>query len=107
MLDAVRAAIFDDENRPSILSISFGFPEHLWTPVALTILDELFTAAALLGVSVFCAAGDNGAELDAEGNAARAVRLRRARSRTHAAARSCSPAPERHGDCMAENGRRF
>jgi len=69
VLDAVRAAIFDDENRPSILSVSFGFPEHLWTPVALTILDELFTAAALLGVSVFCAAGDNGAELDAAGNA--------------------------------------
>ncbi len=69
VLDAVRAAIFDDENRPTILSISFGFPEHLWTPVALTVLDELFTAAALLGVSVFCAAGDNGAELDAEGNA--------------------------------------
>ncbi|HVR47514.1 MAG TPA: S53 family peptidase [Candidatus Binatia bacterium] len=69
VLDAVRAAIFDDENRPSILSISFGFPEQLWTPVALTILDELFTAAALLGISVFCAAGDNGAELDAAGNA--------------------------------------
>jgi kumamolisin len=69
VLDAVRAAIFDDEHRPSILSVSFGFPEHLWTPVALTILDELFTAAALLGVSVFCAAGDNGAELDAAGNA--------------------------------------
>ncbi|HEY6325176.1 MAG TPA: S53 family peptidase [Candidatus Cybelea sp.] len=69
VLDAVRAAIFDEENRPSILSISFGFAEHLWTPVALEILDELFTAAALLGVSVFCAAGDNGAELDAAGNA--------------------------------------
>ncbi len=67
VLDAIRAAIFDDDNRPSILSISFGFPEQLWTPVALTILDELFTAAALLGVSVFCAAGDNGAELDAAG----------------------------------------
>ncbi len=67
VLDAVRAALFDDENRPSILSISFGFPEQLWTPVALTILDDLFTAAALLGVSVFCAAGDNGAELDAAG----------------------------------------
>jgi kumamolisin len=67
VLDGIRAALFDDEHRPSILSISFGFPEHLWTPIALTILDELFTAAALLGVSVFCAAGDNGAELDAAG----------------------------------------
>ena len=67
VLDAIRTALFDDENRPSILSISFGFPEHLWTPIALTILDELFTAAALLGVSVFCAAGDNGAEIDYDG----------------------------------------
>jgi len=67
VLDGIRTALFDDESRPSILSISFGFPEQLWTPVALTILDELFTAAALLGVTVFCAAGDNGAELDAAG----------------------------------------
>lgn len=52
VLDAIRTAIFDDEHRPSILSISFGFPERLWTPIALTILDELFTAAALIGVSV-------------------------------------------------------
>ncbi|HEY2555098.1 MAG TPA: hypothetical protein VGI15_07595 [Candidatus Cybelea sp.] len=30
----------------------------------MTILDELFTAAALLGVSIFCASGDRGAEVD-------------------------------------------
>ncbi len=68
-LDAVRTALFDDELAPSVLSISYGWPEHLWTPVALAILDELFAVAALLGVSVFCASGDNGAELDAAGNA--------------------------------------
>jgi kumamolisin len=67
VLDAIRTAIFDAENRPSILSISFGFPEPLWTPIALTILDELFAVAALLGVSVFCASGDNGSELDYDG----------------------------------------
>ncbi len=68
VLDAIRAALFDDEHRPSILSISFGFPEYLWTPAALAILNDLFTVAALLGVSVFCASGDNGAELDAQGD---------------------------------------
>lgn len=68
ILDAVRSAIFDAEHAPSILSISFGYPERVWTPVALTILDELFAAAALIGISVFCATGDNGAERDAEGN---------------------------------------
>ncbi len=68
-LDAIRTALFDNEYAPSVLSISYGWPEHLWTPVALGILDELFAVAALLGVSVFCASGDNGAELDAGGKA--------------------------------------
>jgi kumamolisin len=66
-LDAVRAAVFDEDHAPSVLSISYGWPEHLWTPVALNILDELFTAAALVGMSVFCSSGDNGAELDYDG----------------------------------------
>lgn len=66
-LDAVRTAIFDEEYRPAILSISYGWPEFLWTPVALDILEDLFTAAALLGISVFCSSGDNGAELDYDG----------------------------------------
>jgi kumamolisin len=66
-LDAVRNALFDEELAPSVLSISYGWPEHLWTPVALSILDELFTVAALVGVSVFCSSGDNGAELDYDG----------------------------------------
>lgn len=68
-LDAVRSAIFDRQMTPAVLSISYGWPERLWTPVALEVLDELFAAAALLGVSVFCAAGDGGAELDARGHA--------------------------------------
>lgn len=68
-LDAVRDAIFDREWRPTILSISYGWPEDLWTPVALEILDELFAVAALLGISVFCSSGDDGAELDGSGNA--------------------------------------
>jgi kumamolisin len=66
-LDAIREAIFDEEDAPSVLSISYGWPEHLWTPIALSILDDLLTAAALAGVSVFCSSGDNGAELDYDG----------------------------------------
>jgi len=66
-LDAIRTALFDEEFKPSVLSISYGWPEKLWTPVALDILDELFTVAALVGVSVFCSSGDNGAELDYDG----------------------------------------
>jgi kumamolisin len=66
-LDAIRNALFDEECAPSVLSISYGWPEYLWTPVALSILDELFTVAALAGVSVFCSSGDNGVQLDANG----------------------------------------
>jgi kumamolisin len=66
-LDAIRTALFDEEYQPSILSISYGFPERLWTPAAIDVLDELFTAASLLGVTVFCSSGDNGAELDLDG----------------------------------------
>lgn len=77
-LDAIRVALFDEENVPSVLSISYGWPEHLWTPVALRILDELLTVAALAGVSVFCSSGDNGAELDYDG-------------KPHVLAPACSP----------------
>lgn len=66
-LDAIRAAVFDDECNPSVLSISYGWPESLWTPAAVDILNELFIAAALLGMTVLCASGDNGAELSYDG----------------------------------------
>lgn len=61
-LDAVRTVLFDDELRPGILSISYGWPEDFWTNAALEIFDELFAAAALLGVSVFSSSGDSGAD---------------------------------------------
>ncbi|HVS46380.1 MAG TPA: S53 family peptidase [Verrucomicrobiae bacterium] len=66
-LDAIREALFDAEYAPSVLSISYGWPEPVWTPVALNILEDMFTFAALVGVSVFCSSGDNGAELDYDG----------------------------------------
>ena len=66
-LDALRTAVFDKEFSPSILSISYGWPELLWTPAALDVMNALLTIAALTGTSVFCASGDNGAELDYDG----------------------------------------
>jgi len=67
VLDAMRAAVFDEEMRPSILSVSYGWPEPLWTPSALDILNDLFAAAALVGVTVMCSSGDHGAELQLDG----------------------------------------
>ena len=66
-LDAIHRAIFDEEYAPTILSVSYGWPEPLWTPIALAILEDLFTAAALIGVSVFCSSGDDGAETEYDG----------------------------------------
>jgi kumamolisin len=61
-LDVIRTVLFDDELQPSILSISYGWPEGFWTNAALEIFDDLFAAAALLGVSVFASSGDSGAD---------------------------------------------
>lgn len=67
LIDALRAAIFDQEMSPTIISVSYGWPEPLWTPSALDILNELFAAAALLGITVICSSGDHGAELEIDG----------------------------------------
>jgi kumamolisin len=59
-LDAVAAAVHDAEHRPSVISISWGAPEAAWTAQAMSACEELFTAAAAMGVTVLCAAGDGG-----------------------------------------------
>lgn len=57
---AIAAAIHDRRRQPSIVSISWGGPESSWTPQAVDVYDELFADAAALGVTVFCASGDDG-----------------------------------------------
>ena len=59
-LDAITQATHDRTNRPSIISISWGGPERSWTAQSLAAFDDAFQAAALLGVSVLAASGDNG-----------------------------------------------
>ncbi len=59
-LDAITTAIHDTANRPQVLSISWGGPESRWTAQALAAFDAAFGDAALLGMTVFCAAGDKG-----------------------------------------------
>jgi kumamolisin len=56
----INAAIHDTVNRPSILSISWGGPERTWTKLEMFAITEAFRAAALMGISVFVAAGDSG-----------------------------------------------
>lgn len=59
-LDAITTAVHDTQNEPSVISISWGEAETGWPPQALRAYDEAFEEAAALGVSVCCAAGDDG-----------------------------------------------
>lgn len=61
-LDAINAAIHDKVRKPSVISISWGGPESSWTPQAMNAFNAAFHDAALLGISVCAAAGDNGSE---------------------------------------------
>jgi kumamolisin len=58
-LDAITAATHDRRG-PSAISISWGAPEAQWTQQAMTQFDQAFQAAAMLGITVCCASGDNG-----------------------------------------------
>jgi kumamolisin len=59
-LDAIVTAVHDNRHKPSVISISWGGPESQWTDQALQAYDQAFQDAAALGVTVCCAAGDNG-----------------------------------------------
>ena len=59
-LDAVTTAIHDTQNKPSVISISWGGPESGWTQQAMTSFDQAFQSAAALGITVCVAAGDGG-----------------------------------------------
>jgi kumamolisin len=59
-LDAITVALHDTQNKPSVLSISWGSAEAGWTAQAMEQFDAAFQTAAALGVSVCVAAGDGG-----------------------------------------------
>jgi kumamolisin len=58
-LDAITTAIHDPR-RPSVISISWGGAESMWTSQARAAFDQAFQSAAALGVTVCAAAGDDG-----------------------------------------------
>jgi kumamolisin len=60
-LDALTKAIHDTENNPSVISISWGGPEVIPNSSFQLQFDQALQAAALLGITVCVAAGDNGA----------------------------------------------
>ncbi|HTD34213.1 MAG TPA: protease pro-enzyme activation domain-containing protein [Candidatus Elarobacter sp.] len=65
-VDVVTTAIHDPVNHPSVLSISWGWPEFetygalTWSAAAIDAVHQTFAEAALLGVTVLAASGDDG-----------------------------------------------
>lgn len=64
---ALKQAVHDTVNRPSVISISWGAPESSWTPQAIKAFDEALKDAAALGVTVCVASGDSGSSDDVAG----------------------------------------
>jgi len=65
-VDALTTAIHDSTNKPSVISISWGFAEgepvqgFEWTQQTVDAVNEALQAAAAMGVTVCAASGDNG-----------------------------------------------
>jgi kumamolisin len=65
-VDALTTAIHDDVNKPSVISVSWGFAEgepiqgFEWTRQAVKAVNEALQAAAAMGVTVCVASGDDG-----------------------------------------------
>ena len=70
--DAINGAIHDTVRKPSVISISWGAAESEWTPQAMNAFNAAFHDAALLGISVCAASGDNGSS-DGESDGANHV----------------------------------
>ncbi|MDG6923169.1 MAG: S8/S53 family peptidase, partial [Nitrososphaerota archaeon] len=59
-LDAVITAMHDQQNKPSVISISWGSAEDTWTSQALQAFNQAFQDSSTLGVTFCAAAGDSG-----------------------------------------------
>jgi kumamolisin len=64
-IDAVSAAIHDEQRKPSVISISWGGPESTSDQQAIDAFHELFAAAGVLGITICVASGDHGTADDA------------------------------------------
>ncbi|MGF6775477.1 S53 family peptidase [Paraburkholderia sp. GAS334] len=59
-IDAVSRAVHDTTHKPSVISISWGGPETIWTAQSLNAFNGILQAAATMGVTVCAASGDSG-----------------------------------------------
>ena len=64
-VNVIDTAVHDEQNPLSVLSISWGYAEDApgaWTSAALDAINDSLKAAALLGVTICVAAGDDGSD---------------------------------------------
>ncbi len=61
-VDALDAAMHDPKYKPQVLSISWGYAEdaYIWTASAVKQVDEALQEAALMGITICVATGDDG-----------------------------------------------
>jgi kumamolisin len=59
--DVISAAINDQTNKPSVISISWGGPESGYSQQDMDAMNQTLGQAGALGITVFVASGDNGA----------------------------------------------
>jgi kumamolisin len=71
-ITAMDAVIQDKTHDPGVISVSWGAPEDtdIWTDQAMTQMNETFKEAALLGITICIAAGDDSSsDADMDGHA--------------------------------------
>lgn len=61
IISAVKAALYDQKNKPSVLSISWAGAESNYSQAQVNEMNQLFYQAALLGITIVAASGDQGA----------------------------------------------
>jgi kumamolisin len=64
-VDALCAAIHDDSNQPTVLTVSWGAIEQWWEDDKRNTITELLEDAARFGMTVCAASGDDGSCIDA------------------------------------------
>src|SRR5262249_35556954 len=64
-VDALTAAVHDNTNKPTILSISWGAIEAWWEDDKMATITQIFEDAAYLGITTCAASGDSGCNSDA------------------------------------------
>jgi kumamolisin len=59
-VNSILDAVHNQQQKPSVISISWGAAEDLWSQQGLTAFNSILQDAATLGITVIAASGDNG-----------------------------------------------